>query len=122
MLIADFFLWWYGPGWLGRLADMQHHLSAWAQFFSLDTLLKTLFQPWKQIVTATDAHSSLTSRKNALVDNLVSRAIGFFVRIGVFFFAIFALGAVLIFNTIYVLIWPVLPLLPVAAVVLGSTL
>lgn len=119
MLFTDFFIWWYGRGWALRVAELQHHLSNWAQFFSFGILLKTLFKPWKQIVTRPGPNGGLAAKRNALIDNLVSRFVGFFVRVTVLFVAVIVMLFVLLFNTLYVLLWPVLPLLPIILIVVG---
>ena len=119
MLIADFLLWWYGPGWLGRLVDVERNVSRWAHYFSLGTLLATLFQPWKQIVTQTGAGQSLKARESAFIDNIVSRFVGFFVRIGVFVCGVFFMIAVMLFSLLFVILWPVLPVSPLLVIVVG---
>jgi len=119
MLAVDMIIWWYGRGWIERVGALKDHLSNWAQYFSLGTLMLTLFQPWKQIVTATDGHSSLAARKNALVDNLVSRFIGFFIRISVFIFALLAMVSILLINAAYIVIWPIIPLSPILVILFG---
>lgn len=119
MLFIDMITWWYGPGWVQRLSNLKMHLANWMKYFSLGILLKTLFQPWKQIVTVTGNGTSLGAKKDALIDNLVSRFVGFLVRSSVFFFALIVMATVLLLSLAYVIIWPLIPLLPVAFVVLG---
>lgn len=95
------------------------HLANWMKYFSLGILLKTLFQPWKQIVTVTGNGTSLGAKKDAFIDNLVSRFVGFLVRSSVFFFALMVMATVLMLSLLYVIVWPVIPLLPIVFLVLG---
>lgn len=119
MLFADFVIWWYGRGWAQRFADLRTHLSHWAHYFSLSTLLKTLFQPWKQIVSSAGPNGGLAQKRNAFIDNLISRFVGFWVRISVFFFAVFIMFGVFVFNVVYVLAWPLIPLMPLFVIIFG---
>ncbi len=122
MLFVDMIVWWYGAGWIGRLVALQKHLADWMQYFSLGTLLKTLFQPWKQITTQPGTGASFDARKNALVDNLVSRFVGFFVRVSVFFFALVVMLCVLLWSLLYVALWPLIPIAPFVVIMLGVSL
>lgn len=119
MLFLDMISWWYGPGWLRRVSNLKLHLANWMKYFSLGILLKTLFQPWKQIVSVAGSGTSLEAKKDAFVDNLVSRFVGFLVRSSVFFVALLVVGGVLIINVVYVIVWPLLPVLPLVILVLG---
>lgn len=119
MLFLDMITWWYGAGWVQRVTNLKLHIASWMKYFSLGILLKTLFQPWKQIITTTGSGTSLEAKKDAFLDNLVSRFVGFLVRSSVFFVALFVVAGVLIFNIMYVVIWPVIPLAPVIVLILG---
>lgn len=56
-------------------------------FFSVNTLAKTLFLPWKQIVvTKTKRGFSLTDAIERLILNLFSRFIGFVMRLSILYF------------------------------------
>lgn len=119
MFVFDFLTWWYGPGWILRFSELLSYLSQWSAFFSLGTLLKTLFKPWKQIVTTPDPHSGLSARKNAFIDNLVSRFVGFFVRISVLIFALIILLFIGIIGVLYAAVWPLLPVVPMLILYVG---
>lgn len=119
MLFLDMLIWWYGPGWVQRLGNLKLHLSNWMKYFSLGILLRTLFQPWKQIVSVAGNGTSLEAKKNALLDNMVSRFVGFLVRSSVFFVALLVVGFVLIANVLYVIVWPLIPILPIVAIIWG---
>jgi len=119
MLFLDMLTWWYGPGWMQRLSNLKLYLASWMKYFSLGILLKTLFQPWKQIVMVAGSGTSLDAKKDALLDNLVSRFVGFLVRSSVFFIALLVVAVVLVLNVIYVVIWPFIPILPIVAIILG---
>lgn len=109
MLFVEFFKWWYGEGWrqagkgaLGLVKKVQ--LS-----FSTGILLKTLFAPWKRIITPPGR--SLDEKMRAMVDNLVSRTVGFFVRIfSLIAVLVLTAGAAVVGITMAVC-WPLIPAL-----------
>jgi hypothetical protein len=77
--------------------------------FSVVQLLKTLFQPWRRIVTYPGA--SLDAKMKAWGDNAVSRAVGFFVRFSVLVAALVTAVFIVIFTAAEIVVWPLLPLM-----------
>lgn len=75
--------------------------------FSVFQLARTLFEPWRRIVTYPG--SSLAEKFKAWGDNAVSRAVGFTVRASVILLAFLTLVAVAILTVIEIIIWPLLP-------------
>ena len=120
MLFVDFIRWWYGPGWALRVRMLREHLANSVAFFSLGTLLKTLFAPWRQNITSTRPDESIDAKFRAFLDNLISRFVGFWVRIFVLITGISLLLAIAIVNMLYVLIWPIIPLSPAILMSLGA--
>jgi hypothetical protein len=118
MLIVGLFSWWYGKGWAGVARSTHHRLAALAEMFSVDILLRTLFSPWRRIITYPGA--GLEARLRAFADNLVSRAVGFTVRL----FALLAAAAAFVLLTaigvIELITWPLVPLLALALLVKGA--
>jgi hypothetical protein len=117
MLIADFFLWWYSDGWLQTIHDVKKRSVKSLRIFSITTLLTTLFSPWKRIISYPG--TSLSARLGAVVDNILSRCIGFVVRVATLIFALVVLVFVFIFSSLFIVIWPLLPIAVVVAVIKG---
>lgn len=117
MIAAAFFTWWYGQGWALVFKNIQRRLRQTAQMFSVSILLRTLFAPWRRIITYPGA--SLADHMRAMSDNLVSRFVGFMVRI----FVLIAAGITLLFVAIVAIIeivaWPLIPIAIIAGVVKG---
>ncbi len=117
MLVMEFFTWWYTRGWKLVVQDLRRRLSLTLQLFSVPSLLRTLFSPWRRIVTYPGA--SLDARMRAMGDNLVSRGVGFVVR----FFTLIAAGVTLVvvatLSITLILVWPLLPLGIVVAFIMG---
>ena len=109
MLVAAFVRWWYGPGW----HDVAHRLSlrmrGTYQNLSVGTLLRTMFEPWRRIISYSDG--ALGDRLRAVVDNAVSRCVGFSVRLIVLITAAILLTIYVLLGGLIVVLWPLLPLL-----------
>jgi hypothetical protein len=88
-----------------------------AEAFSLKILLRTLFAPWKRIITAPGA--GLDAKLQAMGDNLVSRFVGFTVRFVVLLTAAIAFVAFCLVGLAELIVWPLVPLAGVALIVKG---
>ncbi len=110
MFIGAFLSWWYGAGWQKAAASVVRKLRGVSRAFSVGTLLRTLFAPWRRIVARPGA--SINEHFAAWRDNFIGRFVGFFVRITVLLTA----GIVTIITAglglVALVVWPVLPLLP----------
>lgn len=117
MLLAEFFIWWYGPGWKQAWRGCFGWVKSILLAFSLDILLQTLFSPWKRIVTPPGR--GLDAKMRAMVDNLISRVVGFFVRILVTITALVLVSGAAIVGLVLAVTWPLLPFAGIVLVVWG---
>lgn len=117
MLFTAFFSWWYGAGWKLLAKNVQRRLDRTLASFSVPTLARTLFAPWKRIVTAPGA--GIAEHLRAMGDNLISRLVGFTVRLTVLLAASVSLGIMAVVGLIQIIIWPLVPLLVVFCLVRG---
>lgn len=117
MLITALVSWWYGAGWIKQLLIAKQKIGAAVQAFSLFDLLRTLFSPYRQIA-AGGVRGPIGVKLRAWFDRLVSRFVGFFVRTIVIAIGLVYLLLQSIFALLRILIWPLLPLLPVIGVFL----
>ncbi len=104
--------WWYGVGWVGEFRLQLRRLSRVEEYFSFGTLLRTLFQPFRQI-DAGSRRGGLSVQFRAWLDRTISRFIGASARlvllvVGVAWWCISAL-----MSACWLLVWPLLPLAPV---------
>lgn len=111
-MIIELLRWWYGAGWLRAISRIKTRTASVLHAFSTGTLLKTLFAPWKRIQYT---GRSFDAKVQALVDNFVSRMIGFIVRLFVLIAAGLLAAGSLVISVLIVLVWP---LVPVTVVVL----
>ena len=119
MFIA-FFSWWYGRGWRQLVGDFKLRIRNVIDSFSVRQLTKTLFAPWKRIVT--QPGRNLEDRLHAAADNAFSRAVGFVVRLGVLLAALVAVLVVALLSIIEIIAWPLLPLAVPGFIVAGLVL
>ena len=106
--------WWYSAGYRVFLQKLLSKLHDTADFFSIDLLLKTLFSPYKQISAEVNSGSFF----QRLLDKLISRIIGFFIRFFIVITGILALALQVICSAIAALSWPLLPIFPLICFVL----
>ena len=117
MLALEFLTWWYGQGWLRRWQGIITYTHKTTQAFSIRILARTLFEPWRRIISYPGA--GLSNHLKAMVDNLFSRIIGFCVRIIVIIISGITLIFITLVGTSVALIWPFLPFIPLALLIKG---
>jgi len=120
MLAASFLSWWYGRGWKNVIGSFEPRLQGVVELFSVTQLLRTLFAPWRRIITYPGA--SMEEKWRAWGDNAFSRVIGFVVRIFVLLTAACAMLVVAILTIIQIALWPLLPLAIPGCLVAGLLL
>ena len=121
MAIAEMFLWWYSSGWKVFVGKLKTALSSITDFFSMGSLVRTLFKPYRQISAevARDG-ASLDIIFHMFLDRLISRIVGFFSRLTLLFVGIIIIIFGSIFSLILIILWPIIPLLPVVGIILTA--
>lgn len=107
-MLLSFFSWWYGRGWKQVADSFGPRLQNISALFSVNQLLRTLFAPWRRIITYPGA--SLQDKMRAWGDNMFSRVIGFIIRLFVLLAAGITLLIVGLLTAAELVIWPLLPL------------
>ena len=122
MAIAEMFFWWYSSGWRIFIHKVLNCLASITDFFSMDSLIRTLFKPFRQISADTaSGTASLDVKFHMFLDRLVSRFIGFISRLILLLAGTLIIIIGGIFSLIFIIIWPIIPLLPIVGVVLSIT-
>jgi hypothetical protein len=106
--MVSFLSWWYGPGWHQVFSSFNKRINAVAATFSVKQLLRTLFAPWRRIITYPGA--TLSEQIKAWGDNVFSRTVGFFVRLLVLFAALLVTLIVAFITMLEMVVWPILPI------------
>jgi hypothetical protein len=118
MVMFSLFSWWYHAGWAGVLVANRRRLSGLSDMFSITILLRTLFAPWKRIITYPGA--GLDARIKAFGDNLVSRMVGFTVRFFVLLAAGISFTIAIAAAGIEIICWPLLPIAGIGFIIWGA--
>lgn len=118
MLTTAMFKWWYTDGWKTFFNGFLERLSAVADQFSIGTLFKTLFYPFRQIDSGQLVNASISERFQAFIARTISRFIGACIRLVVAGTGIMVLALTVIIGFIANIIWPLIPIMPVVCIVL----
>ena len=121
MILTEMLIWWYTKGWNVLLQKIKNSFSSIADFFSMDSLIRTLFKPFRQI-SADNAsqQSSLELKFHMFTDRLISRIIGFFSRIILLLTGLFIITVISILTIILIILWPIFPLMPIAGIIITA--
>ncbi|MFZ1360583.1 MAG: hypothetical protein WAS27_00935 [Candidatus Saccharimonadales bacterium] len=115
MLFISFFQWWYRDGWRQCAQRMSTRLDGVIDYFSIDLLLRTLFQPFRQDSSG-KVDGALSVKLRALADNLISRVLGAIIRLVILIFGIITIVCNALIALIALIGWAVVPLMPVLGV------
>lgn len=117
MILVEMFSWWYSAGITAFFAKLKHFFLVTSDFFSVNILLKTLFNPYRQIVGRA-TNSSPAGMFQALIDTLVSRFIGFLIRLITLVLGGIILILQILASIVAFVVWIILPITPLICVVL----
>ena len=119
MVVIRFLSWWFTSGWKVFVRKFRGIFLNLADFFSISSLLRTLFQPYRQISAGEPSSgSSMSLRFQAFIDRSISRLVGFVSR-----FILILVGFILmvisaVSGAALIVIWPLVPFIPVVGIVL----
>ncbi|MFZ2544448.1 MAG: hypothetical protein WAW80_00520 [Candidatus Saccharimonadales bacterium] len=117
LLVSSLLSWWYGVGWKQQVQIIANRLDGTIDYFSFSLLLKTLFSPYRQI-SAGGVDGPLEVKLRAMADKLFSRIFGAFIRIIIIIIGGIAIGVQVIFSLLMLVLWGLVPLLPIAGIVM----
>lgn len=118
MFVAGILSWWYGAGWRTRMSRATERLIRTYDYFSIDILARTLFAPFRQI-SAGSVSGSISVMFRAWVDRTISRFIGAFIRTFLIIFGCATIVMQMLFGVVELIVWAIIPLLPVVGAVLA---
>lgn len=118
MFLVGLISWWYGRGWITQWQRIGQRFSRTLEFFSVGQLVETLFSPFRQIAASGSADKSLGGMARAMLDRLVSRTVGAFIRFFTIIFAAVDIILQAIYAALVLVAWWVVPLLPIAGAIL----
>ena len=122
MFIVKSYSWWYVQGWSVFIGKVKNLFSTITDFFSMNSLIRTLFKPFRQIsADSARAGSSVDLKFHLFLDRLVSRIIGFISRLFLLLTGCVVLIISGIFSLVLIILWPFIPLAPLIGIILCIT-
>lgn len=116
MLALALFSWWYTTAWKGVASRLMQRLDHTLGFFSVGLLFRTLFDPFRQIA-AGQVRGGIDAKFRAFADRTFSRFIGAFMRTLFILIGLVSALGIFVFGIVQMIVWPLIPLLPLIAVV-----
>lgn len=110
MLIFAWLSWWYTRGWLECVKRVDGFARGIVRSFSVGTLIRTLFAPWKQIVSLPDPNETIAMKFRGFLDTLVSRFVGLMIRSFTLLAAVISLLVISVIGVVMIMVWPFVPL------------
>ena len=120
MQVVGSILWWYTKGWMVAGKRVALWLDGFLDYFSFDLLIRTLFSPFRQI-SAGQVDGPLTVKFRAFIDQLISRVIGAIARLIILLIGAVTLIVCCVLGLAYLLVWPLIPALPIVGLVMTLT-
>jgi len=117
MLVGALFSWWYGVGLREQIAKIKMSFVVNNDRFSIGLLLRTLFQPFRQI-SADSGGRSVEERMRSGFDKLISRFIGAIVRSFVIIAGLIVTIFMAVISFIRIVLWLTMPALPIVGVII----
>lgn len=116
-LIIRYFLWHYTKAFVDFFHIWRDFFWFCLRFFSIPTMLRTLFSPWKRI--SEERSGGIEGFFTSLVVNSIMRIIGFFMRSMLIVIGCLSLVAVFVFGVTALVIWIFAPLIILVTFVKG---
>lgn len=120
MFVVALLKWWYIAGWKQRAELMMERLASTMDYFSIDLLLRTMFSLFRQD-GAGHVDGPLAVKMRAFFDRLLSRILGAIIRSCVLLVGVVTIVLQVTFSAAVLLLWGVVPFLPVIGVVVSLT-
>ncbi len=117
MFLVGIMSWWYKDGILNRVRIAKNRLVVSADLFSISLLIRTMFNPYRQI-SADTSGASLSEKIRAFFDRLLSRVIGSVMRSFMVIFGSIVMVLQVLFEILTMIIWLFMHILPVLGAIL----
>jgi hypothetical protein len=117
-----FWKWYYSEAVKNVLAAWRNFVIFALNYFSIPLLLRTLFAPWKRDITRKPRGLDIKKLFDYLAFNLISRGLGFLVRVITILVGIVFLILVAVAGAIFFVLWLVMPLVLLGLLILAICL
>ena len=113
MFLVGLASWWYSGGLKRQFKLLISRAESALDFFSIQSLASTWVDPYKQISAEYNKTVSLPEQLRAMLDQLISRAIGTVIRTFMIIFGLLLIGLQFLFGLLIIIFWLVLPFAPI---------
>lgn len=120
MFIVGLLRWWYTIGWQQRARMMLARLDGTRDYFSIGLLVRTMFSLFRQD-GAGSVDGPLSVKLQAWAGRMISRVIGAMIRTTVLVFGLVTITLQALLACVVLLVWAVVPLLPIVGFVLMTS-
>lgn len=118
-LIVRYFFWHYTKAFIDFFRIWINIFWFCIHFFSMSTMIRTLFSPWKRIV---DEDKSIGNFFSSFIVNMIMRVVGFVMRSTLIIAGIFAVLIVFILGIASLVLWIFTPIILLLIFIKGITL
>ncbi len=108
-LFFDYVLWHYGRAYINGATVWANLMWFVMHFFSVPLILRTLFSPWKRM-REEYTHGGFEDFMGMIVVNIMTRIIGFFVRIVILIVGMVSFIATFAGFILWSVVWTLLPI------------
>jgi len=122
LIFPAYFVWHYGKAFAEIFALYKKALWFTARFFSLWTLARTLFSPWRRLSEEYKKGFDPAEFFSSLLVNIIMRIVGALIRSMIIIIGIVCLCAVFLGGLIFFIIWMFAPVLVTVGVSTGFAL
>jgi len=116
-LIIRYFLWHYTKAFADFFRIWRDFFWFCSRFFSISTMFRTLFSPWKRI--SEERSGGIEGFFASLIINSIMRIVGFFMRSMLIIAGTFSLVGVFMLGVFALIIWILAPIIILVAFVEG---
>jgi hypothetical protein len=110
--------WWYTAGWKWVWQTMLvNKIMGTAQAFSMPDMARTLFAPYRQTF-AGKSRGSLGAIFRGMIDNLISRILGFLVRLVLLISGLVGCFMIAVMGVSLAIAWVFIPIMPIIGIIL----
>jgi len=119
IIVLQFWSWYYTGAVRNLIKTWRNFIIFVREYYSIPLLLKTLFYPWRRDITKYGRGFSIKNFLGTLSFNLISRSLGFFVRIFIIVLGFICLLGVIILGALALIVWLILPFVLLIFIGLG---
>lgn len=113
-----FLEWWYKEGYVNLTTYFRRFFAYLYDQFSISVCISTLFDVWRRDYQGGD-NLSIQERFQAMIQNMVSRFIGFLVKFFTILVYLLFTAASFIFFVFFMIFWLLYPLVSLLLILLG---